>query len=431
MPSIPRDNLWGMNPRSYYAQPLFISGIFSAFFITILRGLRWPSDWAEAHWLISYQFGFLKRALPGTLIAQLTRTSHAETVIRLVSSVIMLSFCLALFWICYRTISRSQYSIENIITVLAFVTSSYVVMSAHLIGYFDHIIILITITASWLVLREKIWPAALLISIGILVHETIFIVGFPSLIFLAVIIQSKDPRAQTPKALLAAFFSRFKLLILIPVICLLLILIFQAVFLETAETGMQIASHLEQYDFVQENRHVFVAYALTASFQKQLQNQSQYFLQRILDIEFLIIVIFPLTLIFLHCCRLVSGSKFRIFIRFLLSAVILFPLFLHAVAWDTSRIWTYPLVVAMLGLWSICEVFSQSPGAHRINFVFSIAAVVMVILQVFATTELMDGAEERFSVLARVLLYAPSFILIAAAAILQTRTSNDRSAHLE
>ena len=402
---------------------LYLSGLFCAFLITILGGLRWPSDWAEAHWLISYQFGFLKRALPGTIIAPLTSSGDAELVIRNVSIIVLLAFCLAVFWICYRTVSNSLYSTDSILVILVFLTSSYIVMSAHLIGYFDHLIILITITACRLVIDKRIWQTTILISVGILIHETIFFVGYPSVVFLAFISQAKELQTSTNKAFLSTFIRRFRSIVFIPLIVLFSVLIIQTIFLDTASVGMQVASHLEKHDFIQENRHVFVAYALTASFTKQLINQSQYFLQRLLSAEFLIIIGFPLSLIYLHVWNCLSGLRFRAAIRLAFLLILLLPLFLHSVAWDTSRIWTYPLIVGMLGLWSISEVFPRATRQFRFNFPLMIALLSVVVLQIFATTALMDGAEEPFSVVDRMLYYAPSLLLIGLATRLQVGMS--------
>lgn len=426
-PAFLRDNLHVMNMGHDAIRPLYISGLICAFFSTLLRAFRWPSDWAEAHWLISYQFGFIKRGLPGTLISPVTGTPDAETAIRLVSASILFIFCVAVFWICLRSISRSKYSPDSVLVVLVFFTSSYIVMSAHVIGYFDQIIILISIGSCWLVLSDRIWSATVLISTGILVHETIFFVGYPSVLFLAISIQSEDNHATTTKILLTTFIRRYRSIVFVPLLFLVAILVFQSVFLNTAEIGMQIASHLESYDFISENRHVYVAYALTASFSKQLMNQSQYFIRRLLNVEFLIMIVIPLSLIYFFCWKRVSKNRHRQVIRLLMFLVVVFPLILHTVAWDTSRIWTYPLIIGLIGMWSVCEIFSGRTGLKHIDYPIVIGSIMVVFLQIFTTTELMDGLEERFSMVERVILYAPSLILIALAAVLQRTSLNARS----
>jgi len=37
-----------------------------AMVITMARAVRYPNDFAEAHWLLDYRFGFIKRALAGS-----------------------------------------------------------------------------------------------------------------------------------------------------------------------------------------------------------------------------------------------------------------------------------------------------------------------------------------------------------------------------
>ena len=38
--------------------------MLGALVATVLRTIRWPNDWSEAHWLLDYRFGFVKRGLP-------------------------------------------------------------------------------------------------------------------------------------------------------------------------------------------------------------------------------------------------------------------------------------------------------------------------------------------------------------------------------
>ena len=57
------------------ADGLIALGLLWAFGVTLLRGLRRPNDWAEAHWLIGYDFGLIKRGLPATLLRPFTAAS--------------------------------------------------------------------------------------------------------------------------------------------------------------------------------------------------------------------------------------------------------------------------------------------------------------------------------------------------------------------
>jgi hypothetical protein len=399
----------------------YILALFAAFIVTLSRSFRWPNDWAEAHWLISYQFGFIKRGLPGTLVFPLTNGADSELVIRWVSTVVLFFLCVALFWICIRTMTRSQYSLVSVMISLVFLTSSFVVMSAHTNGYFDHLIILITIGSCWLVLHDKVILATALISAGLLVHESIFIIGYPTLVFTVLISQPGLQSEANVGRLAKDLISRTGILLLVPFILLLLMVAYQTNLLDSEDVGMQVAKHLESHEYIEETRHVFVAYALTASFPKQLENQSQHFVQRVFNVEFLIVVMIPVFLIITMSLRLTKCLRFGPLIRALMVAIPLIPLFLHAVAWDTSRIWTYPLVVSMLVYWVSSERFESPPQGGPMESLVSVVAGLVLVLQIFPITELMDDAVERFTIPTRLLLYSPPLLLIASAAALSAR----------
>ena len=44
--------------------------ILAIFFLSILRGIRFPNIWSYSHFLFNYDFGFTKRGLIGEIISQ-------------------------------------------------------------------------------------------------------------------------------------------------------------------------------------------------------------------------------------------------------------------------------------------------------------------------------------------------------------------------
>jgi hypothetical protein len=60
-----------MNKLTLYKTYLCLSVILILLF-TLTKSIRMPNDWAEAHWLIGYQFGFIKRGLPGEILRMLS-----------------------------------------------------------------------------------------------------------------------------------------------------------------------------------------------------------------------------------------------------------------------------------------------------------------------------------------------------------------------
>jgi len=151
--------------------------------VTILRAARLPNDFSKAHWLIDYRFGFVKRGLIGTAISLTTRAMHirpTEQLVAVLSGVQFVIFCAVLIAVALRVVHRSGWSTSAILAALVFFSSPFMVMSAHLIGYFDNIIIVLGVLSIALLLNGRIWSAAAVQAIAILVHENALLVGFPA-----------------------------------------------------------------------------------------------------------------------------------------------------------------------------------------------------------------------------------------------------------
>ena len=63
----------------------------------LARGLRWPSQWATGHWIISWRFGLVKRGLPGELVQALTNPT--QSTINMVGTGITILWGATLVWI--------------------------------------------------------------------------------------------------------------------------------------------------------------------------------------------------------------------------------------------------------------------------------------------------------------------------------------------
>ena len=46
--------------------------------VTMARAVRYPNDFAEAHWLLDYRFGFIRRGFAGTLLSLASSTGLAS-----------------------------------------------------------------------------------------------------------------------------------------------------------------------------------------------------------------------------------------------------------------------------------------------------------------------------------------------------------------
>ncbi|MEE9190147.1 MAG: hypothetical protein V3U16_05195, partial [Candidatus Neomarinimicrobiota bacterium] len=190
------------------------------------------------------------------------------------------------------------------------------------------------------------------------------------------------------------------------------IIINQTLFLDSAIIKNQLTAHLSQFNFVQNSRDIIVPREFTTSFFYYLINESPKFFNRITSLINVIHIVIPLCILLSYSWYSLRMIVLKRQIFLILIAITLLPLSLHLIAWDTSRIWTYPLVVAILAVWEINEIFPTVGAKERNPLLFCISAIMVVVVQLFISTPLMDSMRDRFTIELRILLYTPSLILI-------------------
>ncbi len=374
-------------------------GLLWAFGVTLLRGLRRPNDWAEAHWLISYDFGPIKRGLSGTLLKPLLAAAPAQAAvtITIVSFVITGVLYIVLLALCWSILRRCEFSTNAVVVVAAFFTSPFVVMSGHLNGYSDGQIILLSIAAIALALRGRMWPAALFLTAGLLIHETIFVIGLPTVIW-AALLRSRDERGRVAWGSLAPF--------LLPVVAFGVLFLYQSFVINAAGLEGALITHLKGFPFIEYDQEVIVPRSFAKSFVAHFLAQSPRAWGRVFD-PALIVAVLPTVIVLLLFTReaLRAGQA----PRGLRSTAILLPflpLSLHLIAWDTARIWTCPVVVGLLVVWIACQAAEPRRLAALDSRLVNCGLIVLPI-NVFGHIALMDWRVERFSIWWRAILYLP------------------------
>jgi len=408
------------NAVTVWAAALGGSWVFVA---TILRALRAPNDWAEAHWLIGYQQGFLKRALPGTLLSPFVTPANGEALIGTVSAAWLCMFYLSIVWMCCRMLRAPGPTTGRRLLVLVFLTSPYVVMSAHLNGYYDNLLVLCTLAAVLLVTRGRLGAASLVMAAGTLVHENIALVGLPSVLLAATLFLAGREGLRIPSKAMLRRLWPFAL----PLLSLAAVFIHQTFFLDRAGMGERLTTHLTQFAFVEEGRQSGVPEALVTPFLEYLRSEWGSFPNRLLDKTYLLGTL-PSLLVMLFQ----PGAPFRrgrsgALAIWALVAIALAPLLLHLIAGDTSRIWTYPLIVCLLGLWTASELDPSEGVRGAPGAVFGIVCVAVILHNVFIQTPLMDDRVERFTTSARIWLYLPALMLVLVSSLAEDRGACARS----
>ena len=389
------------------ADGLIALGLLWAFGVTLLRGLRRPNDWAEAHWLIGYDFGLIKRGLPATLLRPFTAASpeRAEMAITLVATALTALLCLVLIAVCGSILRRAGFSRNAVVAVAVFATSPFVVMTGHLNGYFDAPIVLLTVLAVTLAWRGRAGWAALALTIGLLVHETIFIIGFPTVIWAALLANRRDvATGQAAARQLAPLIA--------PLVAFAALFVYQSFAIDAAELESTLITHLESFPFIQYDQEVIVPRAFAKSFVAHFQSQSPRVWGRLFD-PGLMLAMLPTVAVWLLFIRqaLRAANMPR---RLIMAAGLLpfLPLALHLIAWDTARIWSYPIIVALLVGWVACLAAEPARLRAADSRLLAMLGLLTLPLNVFGRVPLMDWRVERFSNWWRAALYAPAAIVL-------------------
>ena len=389
------------------ADGLIALGLLWAFGVTLLRGLRRPNDWAEAHWLIGYDFGLIKRGLPATLLRPFTAASpeRAEMAITLVATALTALLCLVLIAVCGSILRRAGFSRNAVVAVAVFATSPFVVMTGHLNGYFDAPIVLLTVLAVTLAWRGRAGWAALALTIGLLVHETIFIIGFPTVIWAALLANRRDvATGQAAARRLAPLLA--------PLVAFAALFVYQSFAIDAAELESTLITHLESFPFIQYDQEVIVPRAFAKSFVAHFQSQSPRVWGRLFD-PGLMLAMLPTVAVWLLFIRqaLRAANMPR---RLIMAAGLLpfLPLALHLIAWDTARIWSYPIIVALLVGWVACLAAEPARLRAADSRLLAMLGLLTLPLNVFGRVPLMDWRVERFSNWWRAALYAPAAIVL-------------------
>lgn len=406
-----------LNAKFYGQVQFFIcAAIFWAMLITAMRALRLPNDWATVHWLLNYEHGFIKRGLIGSLLRPLLEmeslTGHEKLLINTLSVIFFLLFFGVLFGLSVRIFKRTPRNILVFFMVMLFATSSYIVMSAHLVGYFDNILILLTVLACYLVSRGRLIAASVVLSAGMFVHEAILFVGIPSVLFYAILLSVRKTSHTAPLKILAeGLFANYVLLIF-PVLCFLSIVFNQTFFVESGTVSLGLSVFLEKYDFVPEFYRKGVPIEITTSFFEYLTREYVKFFDRITKRVYVFSVLLPSLFVVWGVWRLLRGYSNRSLVVGLLLVCSFLPLLLHLIAFDTARIWSFTLVITFLGLWSISSVLGEHFKNIQASASLLLAFCALLLMQIFANMKLMDNLHERYDHARRALYYAPFLFVV-------------------
>lgn len=378
---------------------LAVSCLCGAYAATALRAIRPPNDFAEAHWLLDYRFGFVRRGLGGALLrggSAFGVDLHTEGAITAVSYGTFAVLSAVLLAIALRTVARAGWNRHVVLLAAAWLTSPFVVTLGHLMGYLDHVVLVIAAAAVWLALRGAAWPAALLATASLFVHESTLVVTVPLLALTAW-------STPSPPGRHAARFAW-----LLPVAAFVVVAAVDTAVTDQAGLRKLLQLRLHRYPFVQGGMDVFVPEWLTTSLVQNVAAQWRHLPGRLTD-SAIVLAVLPALQAVLFAAWAWASPPGRRRAGLAVLAVACAPLALHVSAWDTARIWCLAVGCAALGLWVVAETRDFDPSTALGPA--PIVALTVIVANVVGRIPLLDGQVERYAGGGALLLYVPAAAL--------------------
>ena len=368
---------------------------------TAARAIREPNAFAQAHWLLDYRFGVMKRGLIGSLGAVLTGVFGRQMTPRLIlacSAVALFGMFAGMLVLLYRSAGRHAPKDDALAAGVVFVSSSFVVMNAHLLGYLDAFLYLFAIASVALTLNHRPFLGAFVSSVAMLAHESYILIGFP-LVCLASWAALGTRRTGT------GWRSRVVALS-VPVLVFAAIPSIQALTTDPLTLRQHLTHHLDSFGFVAD-RSEWVALWQTTTFLEFFREESGDFSERLLSPDAWTSLGPSLLTLLLF---MYASFRIRVFstLSIMLLGVVAAPLAMHAVAWDYGRISTYTIGSAFIALW----ILAETQRAWKAPRVFFALAILVSGLNALTRMPLMDDEVERFSDVTRLLIYLPSLGLL-------------------
>jgi len=146
---------------------------------TTARALRGPNDFALAHWLLDWRLGPLKRGLPGSVLALATGGAPDAAAATVVAWCVFAASTAALLYALWQVSGRGR-DTGGTLVALVVAGSPLVVMHAHLVGYFDGVVIALVVPAIALALRGRAAAGSLLLALAVAAHEMTLLVALPA-----------------------------------------------------------------------------------------------------------------------------------------------------------------------------------------------------------------------------------------------------------
>lgn len=374
------------------------------FAVTTWRALRMPNDFAMAHWLLDYRLGFIKRGLVGSataLVAGVTGGPPSQTAIVVAAFLLFGVSSAAVLTVLWQLASAGG-SRTNALAALAFACSPFVVMHAHLTGYFDGLVVVLTVVAVASALRGRTLTGAIVLSIALLVHETALLVGLPAFVLAVSRVRGDFRRALWPPLTMFALVALGQIA-------------------QSPDTVREaLTARLAPFAWLDPVIREALPRWLTDSFLVNFRQCADGLWSRSLwAVAPVLVAPTVLTALWTAWPALRARPDALLFV-----AVCALPQAAHLFAWDGPRLWTYSIGTAMLATWIVAATSELSVDTRwrRLPAALAIAG------NIWFTIPLMDSQADHLGRPLRLLLYLPLLVGVVALMAAPGQPDRDREA---
>lgn len=386
---------------------LLICTYLYALVFSVAKTARFPNKWAESHWMMDYRFGFIRRGLGGEIFGWFFQKD--ESSIFVLSVGVLLLLYAAVISIAVRETLKRGKSIYTVLFFLIFLLSQYIIFSAHLIGYLEHIVFLLTLPVIYFIKRKKFFLASWVAVFSIFIHEITFFLMLPVGIFALLVFESPAQAFSFKNIFSFEIIKKMVLFLGLPVLAIAVLSSFNE--LGGRDYAFTVLNYLRSIPFIPEKVARSVTGGYTQSFSLSFQEQSRHFIQRVFISKATLFYGIPM-LFLLWAVFKEFRLKSNIGILILLAAVSICPLLLHSIAYDTYRIWTFPFMILFLGFLVLSLKFKfKNTEEKKLSVPETVFFMISFLLVTLIPNVLFDGETERFSLLLRLILILPLFLM--------------------
>jgi len=386
----------------YLSQVIYVITAASIFFFTYRRSNRY----AWSHWLTTYDAGFIKRGLVGALV-QVGKLAvyfgvPVVSVIDIFATAILVSLYVTVISICWRIATLSS---AGRVLCPFFLTLPLLWVSAFYNGYYDQIVYLFMTGIVFFLLKKKYFVIGLLAAIAILVHESSVFFYFPLLLYwisLQVFLGEKG-------ALLGLCRNpAWWWAVVLPLVVFSILVAYQSWWLSVEGATTYIENIVSRYPELFRGSDAYIRTFLTP-FPEWFDSESPAFFSRLFSLYGFLAAGLPLFLLMTTIYLGLANMKNALIFCGCSFFLILVPTLLFMVAWDTDRIWTYPVFLALLFIWMLLEMEIEIVFLKATGFVISIVGFLLVVFMIVAMLQI-----NKIIMIRGLLVFSPILILSGA-----------------